>query len=197
MSIFKWGVASLQIKNIPECSKMWLSFKHYLLCCPWKVILQQKIHVVERLPFSKKLYLMAKQQSNISPLSSMWPCQRKASAYLIYLAKSIVTSNLAAYEVFEPSWDALKMRYAAMHIVMLPITVRAPWRATRTCGSSKKTILTKANNTRKRTVSNTDWIALCFCLFSWKRWRATRSNNSVIIKTSKAWLHKDLSEKNK
>jgi hypothetical protein len=31
-----------------------------------------------------------------------------------------------------PSWDPLKMRYAAMHIVMLPITVRAPWRATST-----------------------------------------------------------------
>lgn len=56
--------------------------------------------------------------------------------------KPVIIYNLAAYEVLELSWDALKMRYAAIHIVMLPITVRAPWRATRTYGSRQKDIVT-------------------------------------------------------
>jgi len=71
----------------------------------------------------------------------MLMCVSKKHEHTTHLpCEPVITYNLAAYEVLEPSWDALKMRYAAIHIVKLPITVRAPWRATRTYGSRKKNI---------------------------------------------------------
>jgi hypothetical protein len=92
--------------------------------------------------------------------------------------KPVIIYNLAAYEVLELSWDALKMRYAAIHIVMLPITVRAPWRATRTYGSRQKDIvtITKAKKKRSRTVWNTTWTGLCFCLFFMTTLKVSRSS---------------------
>lgn len=126
---------------LPECSETWLSSRHCLLSWPLRNnTTAEDAYCCERLSFPINFYLMGQEKNNNSQIVlHSHPCQRNASSISHHLVKSAVRSNLAAYEVFEPSWDALKMRYAAMHIVMLPTTVRAPWRATRTCGSSKKT----------------------------------------------------------
>ena len=86
--------------------------------------------------FNLAIIIFQKVRPNNPPCSCV--SAKSTSIPLICLVKPVITYNLPAYQVLEPSWDALKMRYAAIHIVKLPITVRAPWRATRTYGSRKK-----------------------------------------------------------
>jgi hypothetical protein len=50
------------------------------------------------------------------------------------------TCNQTLQIFSELSWDDLYIRYAAMHIVILPITVSAAWIATNTYNSLQKTI---------------------------------------------------------
>ena len=88
--------------------------------------------------FNLAIIIFQKVRPNNPPCSCV--SAKSTSIPLICLVKPVITYNLPAYQVLEPSWDALKMRYAAIHIVKLPITVRAPWRATRTYESRKKNI---------------------------------------------------------